>query len=38
MTSTSTPTAPEEAILGTMALGISDLDLEMGLPLRMLAI
>ena len=32
------PTAPEEATLGTMALGIKDLDINKGLPLRMLAI
>ena len=37
VTSTSTPTAPEEATLGTMAVGIKDLDLDTGLPLRMLA-
>ena len=35
-TSTSTPTAPEEATPGTMAGGIKDLDLDKGLPLRML--
>ena len=38
VTSTSTPTAPEEATLGTMAVGIKDFDLDKGLPLRMLAI
>ena len=35
VTSTSTPTAPEEATLGTMPVGIKDLDLDLG-PLRML--
>ena len=38
VTTTSTPTALEEATLGTMAVGIKDLDLDKGLPLRMLAI
>ena len=30
--------APEVATLGTMAVGIKDLDMEKGLPLRMVAI
>ena len=37
VTSISTPTTPEVATLGTMGMGIKDLDLEKGLPLRMLA-
>ena len=37
VTSISTPAVPEETILGTMAVGIKDLDLDKGLPLRMLA-
>ena len=37
VTITSTPTALEEATLGTMSVGIKDLDLYKGLPLRMLA-
>ena len=36
--STSTPTAPEESTLGTMAVGIKDPDLDKRLPQRMLAI
>ena len=37
VTSISTPTAPGEATLGTMVVGIKDLDLDKGLLLRMLA-
>ena len=37
VTSTSTHTAFEEATLGTMAVGIKDLDLDKSLLLRMLA-
>ena len=37
MTITSTPTALEEATLGTMAVGIKDVNLDKGLPIRMLA-
>ena len=37
VTNTSTPTAPEEATLGSMAVGMKDFDLDEGLPLRMLA-
>ena len=36
VTITSTPTALEGATLGTMAVGIKDLNLDKGLPLRML--
>ena len=38
VTSSSTPTAPGEATLGTMAVDTKDLDLDKGLPLRMLTI
>ena len=38
MTSTLSPTALEEETLGTMAVCIKDLDLDKGLPLKMLAI
>ena len=37
VTSTSMPTALEQAPLGTTAVGIKDLDLDKGLPLGMLA-
>ena len=37
VTRISTPTAPEVATLGTMAVRIKDLDLNKGLSLRMLA-